>query len=99
MGYIAGRMAVDVCELEAIAVSGTARRGGIGKALLDALAAWARTKPALQVQLEVRAGNDSAINFYCNAGFHRDGVRPGYYQRPDEDAVLMSLPLERVREG
>ncbi|HEV2464811.1 MAG TPA: ribosomal protein S18-alanine N-acetyltransferase [Acidobacteriaceae bacterium] len=98
VGYIAGRVAVDICELEAIAVPEAMRRGGVGKALLSALIDWARSRSALQVQLEVRSGNNSAISFYCNAGFHRDGVRAGYYQRPDEDAVLMSLPLERVQQ-
>ena len=93
VGYIAGRMAVDVCELEAIAVSGAARRCGGGGALVGALVDWARSESALQVQLEVRAGNASAISFYCSAGFHRDGIRRGYYQRPEEDAVLMSLQI------
>lgn len=99
VGYIAGRMAVDVCELEAIAVSGTTRRRGIGQALLGALVGWARNESALQVQLEVRAGNTTAIRFYCHAGFDRNGVRAGYYRRPDEDAMLMSLSLARAPEG
>lgn len=98
VGYIAGRLAIDICELESIAVSAPARRCGIGRALLATLIGWARTQSAAQLQLEVRAGNTPAISFYRRAGFHPDGLRPSYYQHPDEDALLMSLPLEPPAE-
>lgn len=94
VGYIAGRVTVDICELESIGVSENTRGIGVGKVLLAALIEWARAHSASQMQLEVRAGNAAAIRFYCDAGFRSDGFRPDYYQRPDEDAVLMSLSLE-----
>lgn len=92
-GFVAGTLVTDFCDLESIAVAPSARRFGNGTALLSALVEWARSCSAIRVQLEVRAGNGSAIFFYQRAGFHSDGRRPRYYQNPDEDALLMSLPL------
>lgn len=93
LGFVATRMVVDVCELESIAVDSSARRAGVGKALLAALSKWAREHHAAHIELEVRAGNASAVCFYEHAGFRRDGSRRGYYQNPEEDALLMSLLL------
>lgn len=93
VGFAAARVAVDVCELESIVVDATTRRAGIGKALLAALADWAREHHAARIEIEVRAGNKPAIWFYEHAGFGRDGLRRGYYRNPQEDALLMSLEL------
>ena len=95
VGFAVARMVVDVCELESIAVDASARRTGVGKALLAALSKWAREHRAAHIELEVRAGNDSAVCFYEHTGFRRNGSRRGYYQNPEEDALLMSLLLIR----
>lgn len=92
-GFIAGSIVLDICELESVAVHPTRRRTGAATALLAALKFWAFEHRASRVQLEVRAENSSAIAFYLRAGFHQDGLRPGYYSDPPDDAVLMSLPL------
>lgn len=49
--------------------------------------------------LEVRAGNVAAINLYEKLGFISEGVRPGFYEHPKEDAVIMwkrALKKERL---
>ncbi len=93
-GLVAGQMIGDICELESIAVTPTHRRSGAATALLAALVAWAGQHGASKVQLEVRSANNSAIGFYENAGFSRDGLRLRYYHDPEDDAVLMTLSLE-----
>lgn len=93
-GFVAGRIAVDVCELESIVVDAQVRRAGVGKVLLARLLEWARSHQVSRVELEVRSKNDSALTFYEHAGFHRTGLRRDYYRNPDDDAVLMSLRLE-----
>jgi ribosomal-protein-alanine N-acetyltransferase len=45
--------------------------------------------------LEVRERNAAAINMYKEAGFTEAGRRPGYYNCPVEDAILMTLWLNR----
>jgi [ribosomal protein S18]-alanine N-acetyltransferase len=93
MGFAAARMVLDVYELESIVVADGARRKGTGRALLNVVSNWALDHGAVRMELEVRAGNETAIRFYEKAGLSKDGLRPGYYRDPDEDAVLMGKCL------
>jgi [ribosomal protein S18]-alanine N-acetyltransferase len=93
-GFAAARIALDVCELESIAVDAKARRAGVGRALLASLLEWTRSHHVSRVELEVRSKNNSALAFYERAGFRRNGLRRGYYRDPSDDAVLMNLRLE-----
>ena len=92
-GFIVARQVLEVGEIESIVVAVNARREGVGSALLDAISRWAAAGSAEQLQLEVRAGNSSAIQFYERAGLIKEGVRRGYYRHPEEDAVLMGKSL------
>lgn len=92
-GFVAARIVVDTCELESIVVDSLVRRSGVGRALLAALMEWAREHQTARLELEVRRRNHSAIAFYEHIGFTSDGTRPGYYQGPQDDALLMSLAL------
>lgn len=52
------------------------REKGIGRALLEALLAWAEANPKLEkVQLTVRATNIRAISLYRSLGFQEEGCR------------------------
>lgn len=90
---VAHLVSEEVCELESIVVAKSARRKGTGRVLLSAVSGWAVGSEAQKLELEVRAGNASAIAFYESAGFLREGVRLGYYRDPEEDAVLMGRLL------
>jgi ribosomal-protein-alanine N-acetyltransferase len=86
------RLHVDEAHVIRLAVEASQRRGGVGRALLDALLAWARERAAGAVVLEVRDSNAPAQALYAAAGFVADGRRPRYY--PDgEDALLWRLML------
>ena len=39
--------------------------------------------------LEVRASNTPAIRLYESLGFVNEGLRPGFYDKPKEDACIM----------
>ena len=39
--------------------------------------------------LEVRAGNRPAIALYKKFGFHTEGIRADFYDKPVEDALIM----------
>jgi [ribosomal protein S18]-alanine N-acetyltransferase len=94
LGFVAAQIVADACELQSIVVDPAAHRTGVATALLASLSEWARQRGAIRVEIEVRAGNTSAIAFYKRAGFSTDGLRRLYYRDPDDDAVLMSRPLQ-----
>ena len=82
-----------VGELESVAVDPAVRRGGVGRALCEAVIDWCRGQRAEEMELEVRVGSDAAIALYEGLGFVEVGRRKGYYREPAEDALLMKLEL------
>ena len=72
-----------------IAVRRDAQRAGIGRALLEALISYAEQRGAAQVLLEVAADNAPAQQLYARYGFEPVGVRRGYYQPSNTDALVM----------
>ncbi len=92
-GFIIARQVLEICEIESIVVAVDARREGVGSAMLEAISRWAAAGRAERLQLEVRAGNLSAIRFYERAGLIKEGLRRGYYRDPEEGAVLMGKSL------
>jgi ribosomal-protein-alanine N-acetyltransferase len=51
--------------------------------------AEAAAKGAQKATLEVRASNKSALALYERLGFHVAARRPGYYTKPEEDALIL----------
>jgi len=92
-GYSVASCAVDIAELESVAVSERWRRYGMGMALCEVAMLWARKRGAKAIQLEVRESNVAALSLYRRIGFVEQGKRPKYYKNPEEDAVLMSADL------
>ena len=76
-----------------IAVRESARRRGIGKILLERIIDICRDKCTL-VTLEVRKSNAPAISLYEKLGFETLGIRKNFYEKPTEDAVIMTLYLK-----
>ncbi|WP_068879103.1 GNAT family N-acetyltransferase [Phenylobacterium sp. CCH12-B4] len=72
------------------------RRRGVGQALMTAALGVARQAGAQAVFLEVDVGNSGAVALYERLGFHRAGLRRGYYDRGAAgraDALVMRLDL------
>lgn len=80
-------------DIQTIAVSRSARRRGLGRALMNTLIAEARDRGAREVFLEVRADNPSAQALYESLGFEPIAVRAAYYQPDGVDAVVMRLTI------
>ena len=96
LGYAEVRVILDEGTLERIAVAPRYRRQGIAEALLDAYIQYGREHLAF-LTLEVRASNQAAIALYEKHGFEQAGLRKGYYQKPREDAIIMTRTFARMQ--
>jgi len=77
-------------------VAAADRRRGIGWALLEHAAEWARETGVRKLELHVFPYNEPAIGLYERFGFVREGFRRGHYRRGREyvDAILMAYEVE-----
>ena len=76
-------------EISNVAVHPDFRGRGISRKMLDLLMREAREDGVEAFTLEVRAGNRIAIRLYESLGFRTEGVRPGFYDKPVEDGLIM----------
>lgn len=93
-GYIGLMYVLDEGYISNIAVAEEHRRHGIGDALIEALLKLAREKKLSFVTLEVRESNAPAISLYAKHGFKAVGLRKNYYEKPRENAILMTNFME-----
>ena len=89
LGYGGLAVADDEAWIQNIAVRREAQRRGIGRAILEALLAEADRRGARAVLLEVAVDNAPAQKLYATYGFEPIGVRRGYYQPSNTDALVM----------
>lgn len=90
LGYVGMMYVLDEGYISNVAVDPAHRRRGIADALIDRLCALCTEHGLAFVSLEVRAGNAPAIALYEKRGFERVGLRKNYYERPREDALIMT---------
>ncbi|WP_327008172.1 ribosomal protein S18-alanine N-acetyltransferase [Dactylosporangium sp. NBC_01737] len=79
----------DEAWIQNVGVRKDAQRRGIGRRLLEALLAEAARHGARKVLLEVAVDNLPAQKLYADYGFEGVGVRKGYYQPSNTDALVM----------
>lgn len=91
LGYCGMYCGADEGEITNVAVSPSARRRGIGGALLDRLLMESRKAGICNVILEVRVSNEEAIRLYQKKGFTVAGLRKNFYECPAEDGYVMSF--------
>lgn len=82
--YLCGEASID----NVVVAQGWRRRGMAG-ALLKEVIARGEANRVEAFTLEVRAGNRPAICLYEKFGFRSAGIRPGFYEKPVEDALIM----------
>ena len=95
-GFVLARIAGGEAEILTLAVAPHARGQGLGRALLQAAIAWAESRGADAMFLEVGADNPKAIALYAGLGFAKVGMRKGYYASAVStggDALVLRLPL------
>jgi [ribosomal protein S18]-alanine N-acetyltransferase len=92
-GLILIRAAAGEAEILTLAVVPTARRTGVGQALLTAATEMAAKLGAQAIFLEVSVMNIAAQALYTKAGFIEAGRRRQYYS-DRSDALVLRLDLE-----
>lgn len=95
VGYAVLMMVLDEAHILNISIAKPYQGRGFGRDLLMHMIDIARQRNALNMFLEVRPSNHSAIGLYESIGFNEMAIRRKYYPAPNgrEDAVLMGLAL------
>jgi ribosomal-protein-alanine N-acetyltransferase len=90
IGYCVAWFLRQEVHLINIAVAVAYQHQGVGSRVLRFLMDLAKREKRDIITLEVRESNEAAIEFYKSFGFTPIGIRPGYYQDDEEDALLMA---------
>ena len=94
VGYVGMMNVLDEGYISNVAVTAAYRRQKIADALIDELMERAAELELAFVTLEVRESNEPAKLLYRKHGFKEVGLRKGYYTKPKENAVLMTVYLK-----
>ncbi|WP_251391545.1 tRNA (adenosine(37)-N6)-threonylcarbamoyltransferase complex dimerization subunit type 1 TsaB [Mediterraneibacter agrestimuris] len=94
LGYMFAYTAADEADIARIAVVKESRKQKVGSELMKAFKQIGKARGIRRVLLDVRRSNNTARTFYVKQGFAEDGVRPGFYENPEEDAILMSCEID-----
>ena len=76
-------------EITNVVVAEKFRKQGIGKQLMEYMLKEAPKYGIGDCTLEVRVSNKPAIHLYETLGFRGEGIRPDFYEKPAEDALIM----------
>ena len=93
LGYCGFIYVLDEAEIPNVCVKETARQQGVGTKIMQRLLEEAKQLGITVLYLEVRKSNTAARRLYESLGFTMNGIRKNFYERPTEDAVLMSKTL------
>ncbi len=93
VGYLGMHHILDEGFIANLAVHPAYRRQGIARSLLREAQEYAEAHDLARLTLEVRASNVPANALYEGMVFTRDGIRPGFYDSPKEDAAIYSYYL------
>ena len=89
IGYAGCWQILEEAHITNIAVDIDYRRKYIGEALLRQIIQCCYEEKIKYITLEVRVSNEPAIKLYEKYGFKSLGLRKGYYQNNNEDALIM----------
>ena len=95
IGYAGIWVILDEGHITNVAVHPEYRRQHLGTTIVDTLLKSAELNGVIAETLEVRRSNMGAIKLYSSFGFVQEGVRIGYYEDNNEDALIMWRYKER----
>ena len=89
MGYLGAWTIIDEAHITTLAVSPDFKRKKVAQTLMSCFIEDCYKNMVKYITLEVRVSNEPAISLYKKFGFNSLGVRKGYYQDNNEDALIM----------
>ena len=95
LGFVLGRSNHARAEVLSLGVAPSARKRGIARALMKEAIGRVSRRGLRELYLEVAEDNAAAQRLYRALGFAPVGRRPGYYARPETEAVD-ALTFRRV---
>lgn len=88
-GYGGMWFILDEAHITNIAVDPSYQKQGLGSHLLSHMIKKAEDEHIYNMTLEVRKGNEAALNLYKKFRFEECGIRKKYYEDNQEDAIIM----------
>lgn len=98
IGYGGMYTVLDEGYVTNIAVRAKYRKKGVACRIVEGLINGAKEKNLSFVSLEVRESNEAARNLYFKYGFEVKGKRKRFYEKPTEDAIIMTKIIDRQEE-
>ena len=89
VGFAGMTVLGDEGDVDKVMVDKAHQRQGIADELMKGLLSLGETLGVTAYTLEVRVSNEAAIKLYEKQGFQGEGVRPRFYEKPTEDALIM----------
>ena len=91
MRYNGQSILIDCGEgnINNVVVEEAYRGQGLAYAMMQELLIRGREMGCTEFTLEVRVSNAPAIHVYQKLGFVSEGIRPRFYEKPVEDAMIM----------
>ena len=98
IGYGGMYTVLDEGYVTNIAVKVPYRKKGVACRIVVGLIDGAKEKELSFISLEVRESNEAARNLYFKYGVEVKGKRKRFYEKPTEDAVIMTKIIDRQEE-
>jgi ribosomal-protein-alanine N-acetyltransferase len=93
VGYLGIMFALEELHVNTIGILPLEEGRGIASSLLDEAWADAKERAIKRATLEVAVSNQRAIDLYYRYGFRPVGVRKNYYEKSNEDALILWADL------
>ncbi len=98
VGYLGVMFVLEELHVNTIGTLPQEEGRGIATSLLDDAWANAKERGLKRATLEVAVSNKRAIDLYYRYGFRPVGVRKNYYEKSNEDALILWAELSPVPE-
>jgi ribosomal-protein-alanine N-acetyltransferase len=98
VGYLGVMFVLEELHVNTIGTLPEEEGRGIATSLMDEAWADARERGIKRATLEVAVSNKRAIDLYYRYGFRPVGVRKNYYEKSNEDALILWADLKVAPE-